>query len=58
VQSAPAGQALAGRFDLDQYVVGKALDGLVYMLAQEEQKIRKNPDAQTTSLLRTVFGHK
>ena len=58
VQSAPAGQALAGRFDLDQYVVGKALDGLLYMLAQEEQKIRKNPAAQTTSLLRTVFGHK
>ena len=58
LQSAPAGQALAGRFDLDQYVVGKALDGLFYMLAQEEQKIRKNPAAQTTSLLRTVFGHK
>jgi len=58
VQSAPAGQTLAGRFDLDQYVVSKALDGLFYMLAQEEQKIRKNPAAQTTSLLRAVFGHK
>ena len=58
VQSAPGGAALAGRFDLDQYVVGKALDGLFYMLAQEEQKIRKDPAAQTTSLLRAVFGRK
>ena len=42
--------------DITQYVVSKALDGLFYMLAQEERKIRTDPAAQTTSLLREVFG--
>ena len=56
--SAPGGSALAGRFDLDKYVVGKTLDGLFYMLGQEETKIRRNPAAQTTSLLKEVFGRK
>jgi hypothetical protein len=43
-------------FDLDNYVVGKTLDGLFYMLGQEEIQIRKNPAAQTTTLLKEVFG--
>jgi hypothetical protein len=54
--SAPGGAALAGNFDLDKYVVGKTLDGLFFTLGQEERKIRKNPAAQTTDLLREVFG--
>ncbi len=43
-------------FDLDQYVVAKALDGLFYMVGQEEKKIRQNPAARTTDLLKEVFG--
>jgi hypothetical protein len=43
-------------FSLDDYVVGKTLDGLFYVLGQEEARIRKNPTAQTTQLLREVFG--
>ncbi len=43
-------------FDLDNYVVGKTLDGLFFMLGEEEKKIRKDPAAQTTTLLREVFG--
>jgi hypothetical protein len=46
------------KLDLDAYVTGKALDGLFYMLAQEEQKIRKDPAAQVTQLLKDVFGGK
>ena len=46
------------RFNLDEYVVGKSMDGLFYMMAEEEKKIRKDPMAQTTSLLREVFGRK
>jgi len=42
--------------DVDQYVVGKALDGLFYVLAEEEKKIRTNPMARTTDLLKEVFG--
>lgn len=44
-------------FDLNKYVVGKTLDGLFYMLGQEEKQIRTNPAAQTTSLLKEVFGN-
>jgi hypothetical protein len=43
-------------FDLDHYVVTKALDGLFYMVGEEEKKIRKNPAARTTELLKDVFG--
>jgi hypothetical protein len=43
-------------FNLDDYVVGKSLDGLFYTLAQEEQKIRTNPAARVTGLLKEVFG--
>lgn len=56
--SAPGGAALAGQFDLNQYVVAKTLDGLFLMLGHEEKKIRKDPAAQTTSLLKEVFGKK
>ena len=43
-------------FDLDQYVVSKALDGLFHVLGEEEKKIRTNPAARTTDLLKEVFG--
>jgi len=56
--SAPGGTALAGQFDLNKYVLGKTLDGLFLMLGEQEKKIRKDPAAQTTSLLKEVFGRK
>jgi hypothetical protein len=43
-------------FDLDRYVVGKSLDGLFYMVGQEEINIRTNPAARVTELLREVFA--
>jgi len=43
-------------FDLDQYVVTKALDGLFHVLGEEERKIRTDPAAQVTDLLKEVFG--
>jgi len=45
-------------FDLDQYVVSKALGGLFHMVGEEEKKIRTNPTARTTNLLKEVFGKK
>lgn len=42
--------------DLDYHVTSKALDGLFYMLGQEEKKIRKDPVARVTDLLKQVFG--
>lgn len=44
--------------DITNYVVSQALNGLFYMLGQEETKIRKDPAAQTTALLKQVFGKK
>ena len=43
-------------FDITSYVVGKTLDGLFLMLGREEEKIRTNPAAQVTPLLKSVFG--
>lgn len=43
-------------FDVNKYVVEKALDGLFYELADQERQIRKDPAARTTSLLKEVFG--
>jgi hypothetical protein len=52
--------SLAGTpsLDLDNYVTNKALDGLFAIVGVEEKKIRTNPTAQTTDLLRKVFGGK
>lgn len=44
--------------DIDSYVVNKALDGLFYMVGEEEKKIRKDPLARVTSILKDVFGGK
>ena len=43
-------------FDLDRYVVGKALDGLFRVVGDEERKIRTDPAARVTSLMKEVFG--
>ena len=42
--------------DLDDYVTRKALDGLYFMLGEEEKKIRKNPLDTGSALLKKVFG--
>jgi hypothetical protein len=42
--------------DLDGYVTDKAMDGLFKMVAEEEKRIRQDPLARTTDLLKKVFG--
>jgi hypothetical protein len=42
--------------DLDEYVTQKALDGLYFMLGEEERKIRKDPVGTGSAILRKVFG--
>ncbi|MBL7702993.1 MAG: DUF4197 domain-containing protein [Ferruginibacter sp.] len=44
--------------DLTAYVTEKALAGLFLKISLEEQKIRKDPAAQVTSILKKVFGGK
>lgn len=42
--------------DLETYVTDKTLDGLFTLIADEERKIRENPIARISELLRKVFG--
>jgi hypothetical protein len=46
----------APSLDLDTYVTGKAMDGLFKMVAGEEKRIRDNPLAQNSDLIKSVFG--
>ncbi len=43
--------------DIKAYVTQKAIDGIFYDVGLEEQKIRKNPAARVTDLLKQVFGN-
>jgi hypothetical protein len=42
--------------NLDAYLTDKALEGLFLKIAQEEERIRENPAARVTEILRRVFG--
>ena len=42
--------------DLPQYVTGKAIDGLFIKIAEEEKKIRSDPAARVSEILKKVFG--
>lgn len=42
--------------NIQQYVTGKTLDGLFFMISEEEKKIRQNPVAYGSAILSKVFG--
>jgi hypothetical protein len=42
--------------DLDEYVTQRALDGLYFMIAEEEKRIRKDPVGTGKAILKKVFG--
>ena len=42
--------------NIEEYVTTKATDGLFTMVGEEEKKIRTNPAARTTDLLKSIFG--
>jgi hypothetical protein len=42
--------------DLDEYVTVKAINGLMVLIADEETRIRKEPMARVTDILKKVFG--
>jgi len=41
---------------IEQYVTGKALDGLYLIIGQEEKKIRQDPVGAGSDILKKVFG--
>lgn len=42
--------------DLEEYVTRKTVDGLFTLMAEEERKIRENPVARISQILKKVFG--
>ena len=56
VKNIPFIETLPINFDLDEYVAKNALNGIFYMIEKEEQKIREDPAARITELLKDVFG--
>jgi hypothetical protein len=42
--------------NLEDYITRKALDGLFIGIADEEKKIRENPKAAASSIVKKVFG--
>ncbi len=42
--------------NLDAYVTEKALDGLYFMIAEEEKKIRRDPVGSASNIIKKVFG--
>jgi hypothetical protein len=42
--------------DLTMFVTEKAIEGMFYQVGLEEQRIRQNPVARTTEILKKVFG--
>jgi hypothetical protein len=42
--------------NLQQYVAAKALDGLYFMIGEEEKKIRRDPLGSGSEILKKVFG--
>jgi hypothetical protein len=42
--------------DINEYVTDRALQGIFFYVGEEEKKIRENPAARVTDILRKVFG--
>ena len=42
--------------NIQQYVTGKSLDGLYFMIGEEEKKIRQDPVGTGSAVLKKVFG--
>ncbi len=58
VKNIPFIGTLPQNYDLDTYVSENALNGIFHMIEKEEQKIRENPAARVTEILKDVFGRK
>jgi hypothetical protein len=58
IASKAAGMGLikGDEVSVERYVTGKALDGLYFMIGEEEKKIRQDPVGTGSALLQKVFG--
>ena len=58
IASLPLINVEGSSLDLDHYVTEKALAGLFHIVGEEEKKIRTDPAARVTDILKQVFGKK
>lgn len=49
--------AFGEKFNVEEYVAEKTVDGIFYMIKEEEKKIRENPAARITPALKIIFGY-
>lgn len=55
-KAAGMGLVKGDQANIEQYVTAKALDGLYFMIGEEEKKIRQDPVGSGSALLKKVFG--
>jgi len=55
-QGAALGLVKEDQATIERYVTQKALDGLYFMIAEQEKAFRKNPVGATSDIVRKVFG--
>lgn len=55
-KAAGLGLLKGDQVSIEQYVTAKALDGLYFMIAEEEKKIRQDPVGTGSAVLQKVFG--
>jgi hypothetical protein len=55
-KAASMGLIKSGQATIEEYVTGKTLDGLYFMIGEEEKKIRQDPIGTGSTLLKKVFG--
>lgn len=55
-QAASFGLLKGDEVNLERYVTGKTLDGLYFMIGEEEKKIRQDPVGTGSAVLQRVFG--
>jgi hypothetical protein len=55
-QGAALGLVREDEASIERYVTQKALDGLYFMIGEQEKAFRQDPAGATTSIVRKVFG--
>jgi hypothetical protein len=55
-QGAALGLVQEGEASIERYVTQKALDGLYFMIGEQEKAFRRDPVGATSSIVRKVFG--
>ena len=55
-EGAALGLVKEDQASIERYVTQKALDGLYYMIGEQEKSFRKDPVSASSSIVRKVFG--